>query len=123
MDSKCCSINVGMLKTRVYLEKKTRTADGRGGFVETWAEDPPGGVMADVRILTGTERYEGMRMVPGLLIRLTMRFRGDAYGSPYWSSISHRLRIRNRIYGILAISDMDFERRWVVMDALENRPS
>jgi SPP1 family predicted phage head-tail adaptor len=120
---KCCDINAGMLRTRVFIEKKTRVDDGMGGATETWAENPKGGVWAAVQNLAGTERWEASRMHPGNLIRLTLRFRGDSAGAPYWTSVDHRVKIRGRIYGILAIMDVEMMQQWLKMDLFESQPS
>lgn len=120
---KCCDIHAGMLRTRVYIEKRARVDDGYGGVTETWAEDPAGGVLAAVQNLTGTERWEASRIHPGNLIRLTVRFRGDEAGAPYWQSGLHRVLIRNREYGILAIQDVEMLKRWIKMDVFEGKPT
>jgi SPP1 family predicted phage head-tail adaptor len=61
---KCCDIQVGDLRVPITIEKKTRTADAMGGYVETWAADPKGTIWAKMQMLTGTERWEAMRVQP-----------------------------------------------------------
>jgi len=120
---KCCEIHTGMLNVLASIEKKARTGDGIGGFTEDWAENPKGGVWVGVQNLSGTERWEAMRIHPGNLIRIVMRFRGDSLGAPFWTSADHRVKIRGRIYGILAIMDVEMQQQWLKMDLFESKPS
>jgi len=120
---KCCDINSDTLNVKVFIEKKTRVSDDRGGATEIWKEDPKGGVWAGVKNLAGTERWEAMRMHPGNLIRIVLRFRGDSLGAPFWTSADHRVKIRGRIYGILAIMDVEMRQQWLKMDLFESKPS
>ncbi len=120
---KCCNINADMLNVLVSIEKKTRTPDGSGGFVETWAENPKGGVWAGVQNLSGTERWEAMRIQPGNLIRIVTWFVGDSLGAPFWTSADHRVKIRGRIWGILAIMDVEMQQEWLKFDLFESKPS
>lgn len=120
---KCCDIHSGMLNVRVFIEKKTRTDDAMGGVTEVWAEDPKGGVMAAIQNLSGTESFDAMRVSPGNLQRLTVRFRGDVNGAPYWLAGEHRIKIRGREHGILAIQDVEGRQQWLKIDTLEGRAS
>ena len=121
--TECCVITAGELRHRVYLEKRVRVADGQGGYTETWVADPIGGVLAKMQFLTGTERWEDYRNKPGNLIRLTMRFKGDADDNPYWQAGKHRAKFRNRYFDILAISDVNWEGKAIKMDLFESGPS
>ena len=123
MAEKCCDIHSGMLNVLASIEKKTRTKDDMGGVTEVWNEDPKGGVWIRVQNLAGTERWEAMRMHPGNLIRITLRFLGDSLGAPFWNSTNHRVVIRGRIYGILAIMDVEMQMQWLKMDLFESKPS
>ncbi len=120
---RCCDIHSGLLNVQAFIEKKARTTDDMGGVTETWAEDPKGGVWVGVQNLAGTERWEAMRMHPGNLIRITLRFLGDSLGAPYWTSVKHRVVIRGRIYGILSIMDVEMQQQWLKMDLFESKPS
>jgi len=120
---KCCDMHAGMLKHPIYIEKRTDSADGMGGYTITWAGDPSGPVYARIQNLTGSERWEAMRTMSSNLIRITIRFRGDANGAPYWSAGTHRVKIRGRYYNIIAIQDKNFESKWLVMDLVEGEPS
>jgi len=119
----CCDMHSGMLKHRIYVEKQTRTSDGMGGWTQTWTEDPPGGLMARIQNLTGSEQWTAMRTMSANLIRVTVRFKGDSNGAPYWTAGDHRVRIRGRYYNIKAIQDKNFDSQWLVMDLMEGEPS
>ena len=112
-----------MLNVKVFIEKKARTADNMGGVTEVWTENPKWGIWAAVQNLAGTERWEAMRMHPGNLIRLLIRFRGDSLGAPFWNAVDNRVKIRGRIYGILAIMDVEAQMQWLKMDLFESQPS
>lgn len=120
---RCCENTAGQLKHRVFLEKRTRTPDGAGGSITTWAADPASGVRCKMQFLTGTERWEHMRNKPGNLIRLTMRFKDDGEGNAYWQPGTHRVRYQGRYFDILAVSTVDWEKRWIKMDIFEGAPS
>lgn len=115
----CCDVTSGELKNKVTIQRRVRADDGVGGVVETWVDDPVGGVMVKMQFLTGTERWEAHRNKNGNLIRLTMRFRGNAQGAPYWESGQHRVQFRGRTYEILAVSDVGWSSEWLKMDIFE----
>ncbi len=119
---KCCEIHSGLLKTPISIERRTRAADGMGGYTETWTADPDQTLYCWVQNLAGTERWEAMRLHPGNLFRITLRFRGDANGAPYWTS-HDRVKIYGRTYGILAIQDVEMRQIWLKMDLFEGKPS
>lgn len=119
----CCESGIGAKKHPVVLEKRTRVSDGSGGYTETWAADPAGAVYCSMQFLTGTERWENYRNMNGNLIRLTMAYRGNADGAPYWESGTHRAVFRGRTYDILAVSDVNWERKELKMDIFEGSPS
>ena len=120
---KCCDINPALFNVKAIIEQKTRTVDEMGGSTETWAEDPVGGVWCMAQNLSGTERWEAQRMIPGNLFRITLWFRGDSEGAPYWLAATHRVKIRGRTYGILAIQDVEMQQQYLKMDLFEGKPS
>lgn len=117
---KCCDMTAGMLRNKISIERLTRTADGIGGFTEAWAEI--GTEWAYVKGLTGTERWEAMRIMEGNLTRAVTRFRGDAYGAPFYSA-SDRVKFRNREYNILSVMDIESDQKWLQIDMMEGKGS
>lgn len=123
MATECCDTVAGDLRHVVIIERRVRVSDGQGGFTETWVADPAGGVRCKMQFLTGTERWETYRNMNGNLIRLTMRFRDNGDGAPYWEAARDRVTFRGRTYDILAVSDPDWRRQWIKMDIFEGGPS
>lgn len=119
---KCCDISAGKLRTKIYIERRTRTSDGMGGFTDSWTRDPIQGVFADVRALTGTERDEAGRVHTGNLMRAIIRYRGDALGAPYYSG-NDRVIIRGREFGILSVMDIEFRQKYLQLSIFESKPT
>ncbi len=120
--TRCCDITAGDLRTLIQIQRLTRVSDGYGGATETWQDDPPEGVWARVKTLTGTEAWEAERIQPGNLKKAIIRFRGDSYGAPYYTA-SDRVIIRGREHAILAVSDMEEAQTWLEIYMHESRPS
>lgn len=117
---KCCDMNAGKLRSLITIERVTRSSDGMGGWSESWAEDPTGGVFAYFTGLTGTERWEAMRVVSGNLFRAIIRYRDDGNGAPYYNE-GDRVKKAGRIYDIISVMDMEDERMWLQIDLMETK--
>lgn len=122
MAIKCCDITAGKLKALISLQKATTTADGEGGFTDTWAADPVGGVYAMVKPMSGSERWFAERVQPGNRYRFVIRYRGDANDAPYYSA-ADRIVYKGRTYGIEAVVDIEDEQRFLEIMAVENKAS
>lgn len=109
----CCDITTASLNTLIYIERRTRTADGQGGWIETWTADPESGVWAKIQNTSGTERYEAQRVESLNLVNFFVRFRGDALGAPYWNATNTRVRVRGRYFNVLAIVDLQMQKKWL----------
>lgn len=90
-------MRAGRMDQRITIERKTRTSDGMGGFTETWAEQ--GTIWAEVLPLSTREIWNAMQISAETRFRVRVRFRGDANGSPYYTS-ADRVTWRGRTYGI-----------------------
>ena len=119
---KCCDITSGKLNTLITIERNTPSPDGEGGFTESWAADPVGGVWAWVRAVGGSERWMAERVAPGNRYRIVIRFRGDGNGAPYYG-IGDRMQINGRELGITSVVDVEGESRYLEIMAMENAPS
>lgn len=117
---KCCDITAGMLRTLITIERRTKTPDGSGGFTESWAEDPAGGVWAMVKGSGGSEFYNAMRMTPGNRYKAIIRFRGDGSGAPYYT-ISDRVQYKGRELGIESVMDMEDREQYLELRLVENK--
>lgn len=107
----CCDFTPATFNVLINLERRVRTADGQGGWEESWVADPPQGVWARVQNTSGTERYEAMRVESLNLVNFFIRYRGDSFGAPYWRATDTRVVVRGRYYNILAIVDLEMKKR------------
>lgn len=119
---RCCDITAGKLSALVTIERNTPTSDGEGGFVDAWAADPPGGVWAMVRPVSGAERFEANRVTPGNGCRFVVRWRGDVNGAPYYSA-RDRITYNGRTYGVVSVIDIEDRQRYLEIMAEENKAS
>ena len=94
-------LGTGKLDQRVTLERRTRTADGMGGFAEAWGVIAT--VWAQVLPLRGAEKWEAMRVTADSRMKVRIRWRGDADGQPYYT-VADRLVWRGRTYNIEGVA-------------------
>lgn len=116
----CGLYSAGDLKAKITIERKTRTSDGMGGVTETWAT--VGTPWAAWKAVSGSEAWRAMRINPEIRVKAAIRFKGDAYGAPYYSP-ADRVRYRNREYAILAVLDPDDGQEWLELMLDEGKPS
>ena len=122
MAIKCCDITAGKLSSKITIQRNTPAADGEGGFTDSWAADPSGGVWAMVKPMSGSERWFANRVTPGNRFRFVIRFRDDGNGAPYYSG-DDRIVYNGRTYGIEAVVDLEDEHRFIEIMAAENKAS
>lgn len=115
----CGKYHAGLLRHRIAIERRTRVADGYGGFAETWAATT---VPAMVAPLGGGERWLAMRVSPEVRYRAIVRFRGDAHGAPYWSA-SDRVTWRGRTFAVESVVDVESRSEWLEMIIVEGKAS
>lgn len=123
----CCKYHTGMLKSKIVIERLTLTPDGAGGFDESWAPDPAGGVWAHWTAEIDAFQFLSEKKVAGSLTSMSrfkaiIRFRGDAQGAPYYSA-RDRVIYRGREYGIESIVDPDDSQEWLELALVEGQPS
>jgi SPP1 family predicted phage head-tail adaptor len=97
-------ISIADLRTRLVLERTTRSDDGGGGAEVTW--ETVGEVWAAVRVASGGERFELDRVAGRQSCEIVMRHRDDV-------EPAMRLRDGTRVYDIRAAFDPDGRRRWL----------
>lgn len=119
---KCCDITAGKMRSKITLERNTPASDGEGGFTDAWAADPVGGVYAMVKAMGGSERWQAERITPGNRYRFVIRYRDDGSGGPYYSA-RDRVIHNGREYGIESVIDVEDERRYLEILAVENKAS
>lgn len=117
----CCSkYNARQLRQRVTIQSKTQVADGMGGFTETWSAGDD--LWAMWTPLRGSERVQGMRIQPNIIVKAVIRFRGNDDGAPYYSA-EDRVVYKGRTYNITAIMDVDGMGDWLEVMLTEGAPS
>jgi SPP1 family predicted phage head-tail adaptor len=106
---KCCDINAGMLRTAVTFQRKTRVANGSGGFTDTWATLSGAATRAHVKALSGYERLQSDRLNAETKERLYCR---------YFAGLTpaDRVQIDGRLYQIRFINNLERRNRWLEMD-------
>lgn len=115
----CCDVKPGMLRQRIAIRQRTLTAGARGTYTETTKDHH---MAAYVRPVSGTERYEAMRVKPGDRYNVIVRFRGDANGNPFFT-IDDRVIYQTREWAVEAVEDIDMAGKWLRLRCLENKPT
>ncbi len=96
---------IGDLRYRLTLERPTRVSDGGGGAVTTW--DFVADVWAAIAPRGGTETIVAEAIAGRSTFSIHMRYRSDV-------TPDMRLRLGARIFEILAVSDADDRRRFLL---------
>jgi len=107
------SFDPGQLSCRVTLERAVRTADGSGGATVAW--DEVATLWTAIEPVAAGETYGADRLSTRVTHRITIRFREDVAGGM-------RIVHRGRGLGIAAWRDPDETRRFLVLEAVEERP-
>ena len=68
-------VMIGELRDKVTLRRKAETADGMGGFTETWSD--MGTAWAKVTSVRGKELMEALQLQGELTHKVFMRYRAD----------------------------------------------
>jgi SPP1 family predicted phage head-tail adaptor len=102
----------GRLVHRLVLEQPVRDPDGAGGATVTFA--PLATVWASLEPISAAEDGASGRLATRITHRVTIRWRADVTGNL-------RLRHRGRTLRIASLRDPDESRRFLVIDAEEER--
>lgn len=94
------------LREIVSIQGLTRTADGMGGFTDTWAAVSGAPTRAMIEAAPGSERWGFMRQVPGNGYRMVTRFFSSA-------TAAQRVIWRGKEYGVLGVVDPDGRQDWL----------
>lgn len=103
------------LPRKLILEGSVRTADGAGGYSETW--QALGVLWGDISVRSGGE--VGGRDVPLSAVTYRIVLRAAPYGAPSRPKPDQRLREGSRIYRIQAVADHDPNPRYLTCYAIE----
>lgn len=106
---KCCKYRPGMLREPVTFQRKSRVANGTGGFTETWAALAGSATRAYPKALSGTERFASDRVEASTRWRIVTR---------YFAGLKEEDRIvmRGRAYNIRFINNVELRDRWLEID-------
>lgn len=103
------------LNRKLVLEEPVEVADGAGGVNRSWV--PLGIVWADIRQLSGRELQLQELPVSAVNCRITVR--ATPYGAPSRPRADQRFVEGNRVYRIVAVSDIGPDLRYLVAHARE----
>lgn len=106
-------LDPGKLSCRVTLERPIRSADGAGGATVAWEEIAT--LWAAIEPVAAGEIFGADRLSTRITHRITIRFREDVEGGM-------RIVHRGRLLRIAAWRDPDETRRFLVLEAVEERP-
>jgi head-tail adaptor len=110
------AVNLGRA---LVLETRVRTADGLGGYAETWV--PRGTLWAEV--LSGAGRVLDREEVTGSSVPMRITVRAAQMGAPSRPVAGDRFREGVRSYHILAVAERDPEGRYLTCFAQEEVPA
>jgi len=106
-------LDPGQLSSRVTLERPVRTDDGSGGATIEWQAVAT--LWARIEPVEASERNAADRLATRITHKITLRFRDDVEGGM-------RILHRGRKLVIASWRDPDETRRFLVLDAVEERP-
>ena len=104
---------IGGARSRCILEAKVLT-DGGGGNAEAW--EPYALVWGELRAQSGVELASGGRIESRTSHQLAIRRRTDV-------SATHRVRIGERVFAIVAVVDEGAQAFWLTLILEEGAPS
>ncbi|QBF32272.1 phage head closure protein [Thalassococcus sp. S3] len=108
-------MNAPCLNRKLVLEAPVRTADGAGGFVESWTA--LGELWADVTARSGRERAQAGTPVAAMSYKIVVR--GAPMGSAQRPQPEQRFRDGDRVFVIHAVAERDPQGRYLTCFADE----
>jgi SPP1 family predicted phage head-tail adaptor len=113
-------MRAGDLRDRITLQRVTRIADEMGGQQEDWSDLAT--VWACVRPVGGRDRLDAMRLGAAGEYRITIRWRADAAGQPYYTT-ADRLIWCGRQYAVRNVQPLGPRGTWLEILVAEGVPS
>lgn len=98
-----------MLRTPCQFQRKTRTADGAGGWSEGWANIAGAATRCQFKALSGGERFQAQRAEATTRNRIVVRYFADLVETD-------RVVIGGRRYDVTFINNVEMRNRWLVID-------
>ena len=103
----------------MVLQEPLATSDGAGGYTTTWSA--LGTLWCELRAGTGSERRGAIAPEGRMLFRIFLR--AAPQGSPQRPRPGQRLTEGARIFALLAVSEADASRAFLVCHAREEVPA
>ena len=104
---KCCEMYGGLLRVPVVLQRKTRTADGSGGFAVTW--NTYATIRAHIMTRPGREVVIADRLTATQTIRAVIRYRKDV-------NETDRAVFEGKVHQIRSVSNIEARNKWLELD-------
>ena len=108
-------MKVPELRRKLVLEGPVRTADGAGGYAESW--NPLGTLWGDIRPGSGRADDTGGVSVGSVPLKITVR--AAPPGAASRPVAGQRFREGTRVYPILAVTEADGAARYLICTARE----
>ncbi|AWM37028.1 Phage head-tail joining protein [Gemmata obscuriglobus] len=108
--AECCAATAVTLKKRVTVQNVTRTADGQGGFTETW--DDAATVWCSVEPVKAWERYQAAQLQAPVTHKIVMRYTRAV-------TPTSRLVYQDRIFHVKEAINRNEEGRFLDLRAVE----
>jgi SPP1 family predicted phage head-tail adaptor len=106
---KCCEYSASMLRTPVQFQRLVRTADGAGGFTQTWRNLQGAPTRAQVKSMSGNERFASARVEATATHKVTIRYFAGLTEADAVVFGGRRANIR-------FINNVEQGDRWMVLD-------
>lgn len=117
---KCCDITTGKLKSRITIQRRASVDDGMGGKTDGWTTIAQ--PFTWWKVISGSERWQAMRVSPQKRVRAIIRFKGNAEGNPLYSS-NERVLYRGFTYAIEAVTDIEDSQTWLELMLVQGEAS
>jgi SPP1 family predicted phage head-tail adaptor len=106
----CCDFSAGGLRQTITFEEKTQIPDGCGGITDGWQKVLT--ARAQIKPVSGSERYQSMRLEATVTHQLIVRY--NPFIKPW-----HRIRFGDRYFNIRSILNVEERNRWMIIKAEE----
>jgi SPP1 family predicted phage head-tail adaptor len=105
---------IGQLRKRLELQTITETADGGGGFTETWTKVTI--IWGSIKPLDARERLRAMVLETPITHKIMLRYRTDI-------TTKSRLLFGTRIFNVREVINIDERNKYLEILAEENVPT
>jgi SPP1 family predicted phage head-tail adaptor len=106
----------GLWRERFIIQKPVKTRDALGGEVVVWQDlalSPK--LYGSLKVLNGGEIYQDGQTVTGRMVEIETHYRADL-------RTAMRLKLKERIFNIIAIADREGTKKNLQIVALEEKP-